>query len=93
MEKEQIIELNEIRKYLEISKEDFIKIIALAKIRQKKSKIIIKDEMIYEIIYETLLNYDHDISENRQDFYYDSLKENKKTPEESFMIAIKNLFS
>ena len=93
MEKDQIKELNEIRKYLEISQEDFIKIIALAKIKQKKSKTVIKDEMLYEIIYEALLNCDYDISDNRKEFYYDSLIENKKTPEESFMMAIKNLLS
>ena len=91
MEKQQIKELNEIREYLEISKENFIKILALAKMRQKRSNIHISDEMLYEIIVDALINNDYDISDNRKDFYYDILPEKQKSIEESFIRAIKNL--
>ena len=59
MEKELLKELNEIRKELEIPMEDFIKIMALAKRHRDKSKIIISDEKLYEIVLETLSSYDY----------------------------------
>ncbi len=92
MEKEQIKKLNEIRKYLEISKEDFIEILALAKMHQKNSRIFISDDMLYEIIEEALLNTDYEINEkNKYIFYDDSFIEKNKSIQENLIRAIKTL--
>ena len=66
MEKELITELNEIRKELEIPMEDFIKIIALAKMHCNRSKIKISDEMLYEIIIGALTNYDYEDMDDKE---------------------------
>ena len=60
MERELIIRLNDIRKELEISEDDFIKIVSLAIKRRENSKIYISDELLYEIIIEALTNYDYE---------------------------------
>ena len=60
MNKELILELNEIRKELEISEEDFVTIMALAEERRNNSSIFISDEMLYEIILGALMDYDYE---------------------------------
>ena len=67
MEKELLIKLNEVRKELEIPKDDFIKIIALANRRRSKSKLEISDEMLYEIILDSLASYDYDNKSNNNE--------------------------
>lgn len=59
MEKELLKKLNIIRKDLEIPMDDFIKIIALAKMHCKQSKLHISDEMLYEIVLDSLSSYDY----------------------------------
>jgi len=59
VEKDLIINLNEIRKELEIPMDDFIRIIAIAIMHRRRSKIKISDEMLYEIIISSLSDYDY----------------------------------
>ena len=92
MEKEYVIKLKHIKDYLGIKEEDFIKIIALAKMHSAKSKVHINDEMLYEIIVESLLNTDHIEEDIKKDpFYSDEVVERGKTVEEAIMRAIKAL--
>ncbi len=75
MEKELIIELNEIRKELEIPMDDFIKIIALAVMHRNNSKAKISDEMLYEIIISALTSYDYEISpSDKEKTSYEAIK-------------------
>ena len=91
MEKELIIKLMEIREELEIPQEDFIKIIALAKRHRDKSKIVISDEMLFNIISDALLGIDSEVVDNKGSVFYDPLIKKRKTPEESILRAIRNL--
>ena len=59
MEKEIIIKLNEIRKDLDISEDDFIDIMVEALNRRLKSSIVISDELLCEIIISALSEYDY----------------------------------
>ena len=67
MEKELILELNEIRKELEIPEKDFVKIVSLATMRRKNSSIKISDEMLYEIILDAMSSYDYGIDNSEED--------------------------
>ncbi len=66
MEKELLKELNKIRKELGIPEEDYLKIMALAKMHAKRSKVKISDEMVYEIVLEALSSYDYNDNINEQ---------------------------
>lgn len=91
MEKEKVYELNLIREYLEISKEDFIEILISAKARQMKSTIEISNEMLFEIIKDALSSYDDRLGNGGKEILLGEYLEKKKSANELVERAIKNL--
>ena len=89
MEKDYIKELNDLRKDLEISKRDFIIVLSLAIYYQKRNKQYIKEEELYQIVEETLVNMDYE--NESDDLYSISGIGNNKTIIESFERALNNL--
>ena len=83
MNKEYFEELNEIRKNLEISKADFIIVLLLALKYKKENEGHIYEELIYEIVKETLCNIDY---QNKDDVI-----KKDKTLKEAFNRALVNL--
>ena len=89
MEKDYIKELNDLRKDLEISKRDFIIVLSLAIYYQKRNEQYIKEEELYQIVEETLVNMDYENEIN--DLNSISGIRNNKTIIESFERALNNL--
>lgn len=84
MEKDYIQELNELRRDLEISKKDFIRLLVLALYYQKVSKQYISEEDVSRIVEEALINIDYE-NDNKE-----SIK-NEKEITEVFERALNNL--
>lgn len=89
MEKDYIKELNDLRRDLEISKRDFIIVLSLAIYYQKRNEQYIKEEELYQIVEETLVNMDYENEIN--DLNSISGIRNNKTIIESFESALNNL--
>ena len=89
MEKDYIKELNDLRRDLEISKRDFIIVLSLAIYYQKRNEQYIKEEELYQIVEETLVNMDYENEIN--DLNSISGIRNNKTIIESFERALNNL--
>ena len=84
MEDELLKELNGLRKYLEISKKEFVRLLSLAYFYKQNSNQYISNEMLYQIIEEALVNMDY---ENQTDFNI----RNEKSTLEAFKRALNNL--
>ena len=89
MEKDYIKKLNDLRRDLEISKRDFIIVLSLAIYYQKRNEQYIKEEELYQIVEETLVNMDYENEFN--DLNSISGIRNNKTIIESFERALNNL--
>ena len=74
MERELLIILENTRRELGIPEEDYLKIMALAKMHAKRSKIKINDEMIYEIVLDAISSYDYSVDENDKKSYIDAIR-------------------
>lgn len=86
MEKEFLREINEYRKYLDVSKNDFKLLLALALHYQNENGEHIHEEKLYEVIEEALNNMDYrDMSA-----FNDSMVRGK-TVKEAFDRALVNL--
>ncbi len=86
MDKEMLKELNDLRKELEISKEDFITILKIVFIYQKKYNNIINDEQLYQLVQEILVNMDINI----EDSYIDEELIKSKTIDETLKKVLRN---
>ncbi len=86
MNKEMLKELNDLRKELEISKEDFITILKIVFIYQKKYNNIINDEQLYQLVQEILVNIDINI----EDSYIDEELIKSKTIDETLKKVLRN---
>lgn len=86
MDKESLKELNELRKYLEIPKDDFKMLLLLALKYQNENSESIHEEKIYEIVEESLNNMDYQNNVN-----YDDFTAYAKTVKEAFDRALVNL--
>ena len=85
MDEEEFKELNEIRKYLEISKNEFKILLLLALKYQKENGEYIHEELLYEIVKEALNNMDYNQKVSEDGILY------AKTIREAFNRALVNL--
>ena len=84
MDKENLKQLNEIRKYLEIPLYEYKLLLLMALKYQNENNI--REELLYEIIEEALSNIDYSDNNEVDDFI-----DRVKTTEETFNRALTNL--
>ena len=80
MNDEQIKELKQIRKELEIPKEDFLELSGRSLFYKEFERPELTDEDVFELIKESMMYYDHEPFEDEE-------LDRKKTTEEAFMVA------
>ena len=83
MNKEQIEELKQIRKDLEIPKDDFLKMSGLSLAYKEYTNPSMTEEDVFELIKESMNCYDIEINNNSE--------RPPKTAEESFLTAISKI--
>ena len=66
MDKEMLKELNDLRKELEISKEEYVEILKMVMNYQLKYHRIINDEQLFQLVQEVLINMDRTIEYDYQ---------------------------
>ena len=91
MNKDLIQELNELRAYLEITDDEFDKLLFLAINFKNNNSQYISDELLYRIMEEALVNMDYNEELLIDEEYMAINIPNAKTIEETFNKALNNL--